>query len=237
MFLVTPNTVLNSGVLDVVQLPRRFLGRATPWPRGQGWGVWARLVLEIEVLRYLTALIPFVIAGLIWPQNAGLFAQAPLLMLLLIWLVESRLLRVAPARRAALVSDEQADRGLDLLAARARTILTRIAAGRGLTDGALRLVIEQSDMVRVPPLTLVSVQSEDGPRVLALSDAEGDLIRETLFQPPLTERELQRIGLARKIEVHDLPFDPAQVSGHARLAALMAARAGQGAGVGRAAGA
>lgn len=229
MFLVTRATVLNPAVLDVVQLPRRFLGRATPWPRGQGWRIWARLVLEIEVLRYLAALIPFVIAGFVWRDYAGLFAQAPLLMFIAIWLVESRLLRPTPARRAALVSDDQADRGLDLLASRARLIQTRIAAGRGLTRGGLRLVIEQSDMLRAPPLTLVTVQSEDGPRVLDLTADEGALIRQTLFQPPLTERALQHIGLKRGIELHDLPFDPAQVSGHARMAALMAARRAAGA--------
>jgi hypothetical protein len=224
MFLVTPRTVLNPSVLDVVQLPRRFLGRATPWPRGQGWRIWARLVLEIEVLRYLAALIPFVVAGAIWREHAGLFAQAPLLMFIVIWLVEQRVLRSTPARRATLVAPDAADRGLDLLAARARLILTRIAAGRGLTRGTLRLVIEQSDMLRAPPLTLVTVQSEDGPRVLDLQDPEADLIRATLFQPPLTERALLHIGLARGIAVHDIPFDLAQVSGHARMAALMAAR-------------
>lgn len=233
MFLVTPSTVLNPGVLDVVQLPRRFLGRATPWPRRlgwrQGWRIWARLVLEIEILRYLAALIPFVLAGALYPQHAGLFAQAPLLMFIVIWLVESRLLRPTPARRAALATPDEADRGLDLLASRARLILTRIAAGRRLTKGAIRLVIEQSDMLRAPPLTFVTLQSEgEGPaappKVLDLSADEAALIRQTLFQPPLTERDLQRIGLARSIAIHDISFEAAQVSGHARMAALIAAR-------------
>lgn len=152
------------------------------------------------------------------------FAKAPILMLIAIYLVEARLLRATPAQRAALVSDAQADSGLDMLRARARAILTKIAARRGLESGCLHLVIEQSDLLRVAPLSLVSVQSEEGPELLALDAQERALIEDTLFAAPLTERALQRIGLARKIEIHDVSFVPAQISAHARMAALMAAR-------------
>ncbi len=225
MFILSPATVANRDALQIKWLPRRFLGRTALWPRaGGGWRLWARLILEKEFLRYMIALSPFVIAILIWRETAPAVAGAPVPMLVVIFLVEMRLLRASPARRARLVSEDAADRGLDLLRARARTILTRIAAGRGLQSGRLHLVIEQSDLLRLPPLSLVSVQSEDGPELLPLSDEERALITDTLFAAPLTERALQRIGLARGIEIHDLTFESAQVSGHARLAALMAAR-------------
>jgi len=134
------------------------------------------------------------------------------------------MLRASEARRKALVTEDQADAGLDTLRARARTLLGRIAARRGLKSGRLHLVIEQSDLLRVPPLTLVSVQSEEGPELLALDASEREMLTNELFAPPLTERALQHIGLARRIEVHDLTLDPATISGHARMAALMAAR-------------
>ncbi len=205
-------------------LPRKFLGRVTLWPRRGALGLWLRVIFEMEFLRYLIALSPFVFAMLIWRDYALAIAQAPIPMLILIYLVEARLLRAGPSRRSRLVSPDDADRGLDLLRARARTILTRIAAGRGLVSGRLHLVIEQSDLLRVPPLSLVSVQTEDGPALLPLTPPERALIAKTLFAPPLTERALQHIGLARKIEVHDLTLEAAQVSAHARLAALMAGR-------------
>ena len=225
MFILSPDTVANRTALRINWVPRRFLGRTAVWPRGGGFRLWARLIFEMEFLRYLIALSPFVIAMLIWRDYALAIAQAPIPMLILIFLVEARLLRASPARRATLVSEDMADRGLDLLRTRARRILTRIAAGRELQSGRLHLVIEQSDLLRVPVLTLVSVQSDDGPELLALDADERAMIAETLFEAPLTERALQRIGLKRKIEVHDLTFEPAQTSGHARLAAMMAAKA------------
>lgn len=233
MFILSPDTVANRAALRINWVPRRFLGRTAVWPRrgkngGGGARLWARLIFEMEFLRYLIALSPFVIAMLIWRDYALAIAQAPIPMLILIFVVEARLLRASPARRAKLVSEDAADRGLDLLRTRARTILTRIAAMRGLRSGRLHLVIEQSDLLRVPVLTLVSVQSEDGPELLALDAEERAMIAEILFAAPLTERALQRIGLKRKIEVHDLTFEPAQTSGHARLAAMMAAKAGAG---------
>lgn len=224
MFILSPDTVANRAALDIRWLPRRFLGRTILWPRQGGWRLWLRVVFETEVLRYALALLPFVIAALIWQDYAIIIAKAPILMLIAIYLVEARLLRATPAQRAALVPEAQADSGLDMLRARARAILTKIAARRGLQSGCLHLVIEQSDLLRVPPLTLVSVQSDEGPELLALDADERALIADTLFAPPLTERQLQRIGLARKIEIHDLTFEPVQVSAHARMAALMAAR-------------
>jgi len=223
MFLVTPTTVLNPGALEARYIPRQFLGRSTLIPRrGVGLAVILRLVFEVEILRYITSLLPFVAAALIWQDKAIAIAQAPLLMFMVIYAVEMRFLRLTPAARDTLLAPGEADRGLDLLRSRAVSILTRIAAGRGLTEGPLHLVVEQSDMFRVAPLTLVSVQSEDGPHVLRLDPDEEALIRDTLFQPPLTEHALHRITLAQDEQIRDMAFDPRNVSAHARLAALMA---------------
>lgn len=223
MFILSSDTVANPSALNIRWLPRRFLGRTLLWPKHGSWRLWLRVIFETEVLRYALALLPFVIAALIWQDYAIVIAKAPIPMLIVIYLVEARLLRATPAQRAALVSEVQADGGLDMLRARARAILTKIAARRGLQSGCLHLVIEQSDLLRVAPLSLVSVQSDEGPELLRLDAEERALIAETLFVPPLTETRLQRIGLARKIEIHDLTFEPVQVSAHARMAALMAA--------------
>lgn len=222
MFLITHDTVSNRAALAIRWVPRKFLGRTALWPRGGGWRLWVRLVFEVEILRYLTALAPFVIATLIWRDYALAIAQAPIPMLILIWLVEARLLRVSPRQRAKLVTEAEAERGLDLLRERARLILGQIAAGRDLDQGRLHLVIEQSEMLRIPPLTLVSVQSDAGPELLRLTRDEQALIRSTLFDADLSERALQRIGLARRIEAHDLTFDPTTLSAHARLRAMLA---------------
>ncbi len=224
MFILSPDTVSNRDALRIRWLPRRYLGRTWLWPRGGGWRLKARIVFETEVLRYALVLSPFVIAAFIWREQAIFIAQAPVLMVLAIYLFEARILRIPRAKRGDLMGEDRADAGLDLLRQRARAILTRIAAGRGLTGGTLHLVIEQSDLLRAPPLTLVSVQSDDGPNLLALDETERAIIADTLFTPPLTERDLLRIGLKRGIDLHDLSFEPATVSAHARMAALMAQR-------------
>lgn len=223
MFIVSPLTVLNPAAVETRYIPRRFLARSLLIPaRGATLSLALRMVFEVEMLRYLTALLPFVVAALIWRDKALAIAQAPVLMFMAIYAVEMRFLRLTPAARKTFLNPGEADRVLDLLRARTVTILTRIAAGRGLTQGILHLVVEQSDLYRITPLTLVSVQSEDGPDLLRLTPDEEGLIRATLFQPPLTERALHRITLGRNEQVHAMPFDPASISAHARLAALMA---------------
>lgn len=224
MFILSPETVSNTSALRIRWLPRRFLGRTTIWPRGGGWRLWLRVIFEVEVLRYAMGLAPFAIAAIAFPKYAIIIAKAPVLMVIAIYLIEQRLLRSTRERNAALANEDEIERVLDLLRARARKILTQIAAGRGLQSGRLHLVIEQSDLLRIPPLTLVSVQAEEGPELLALDMQERALIADQLFAPPLGEADLQRISLARRLEIHDLSFEPAHVSAHARMAALMAAR-------------
>ncbi len=222
MFLVSPATVLNSSALETRQIPRRFFGRVTLVPiRGAGPGLTLRMVFEVELLRYLGALLPFVGAALVWRESALAIAQAPLIMFLVVYGVETRFLRLTPTQRETLLEPGEAERGLDLLRVRAVSILTRIAAGRGLMRGQLHLVVEQSDLARIVPLTFVSVQSEDGPELLRLTTEEETLIRDTLFQPPLTERALHRINLAEDEQVRDMALDLRAISAHARLSAMM----------------
>jgi hypothetical protein len=47
-------------------------------------------VVEVEMLRYPDALLPFALAALIWRESALAIAQAPLLMFLVIYWVEMR---------------------------------------------------------------------------------------------------------------------------------------------------
>lgn len=222
MFIVSPRTIWNPGALQVQHLPRQFFGRVTLWPRRGGTvGLWLRILFEMEVWRYLGVLLPFAAAAVIWPRYALAIAQAPLLMFIAVHLAETKLMRLTPEARTLLISNAEAERGLDLLRVRARVILTRIAAGRGLVAGALHLVVEQSELARIVPLTFVSVQWDEGPEVLALGAAEEALIRATLFAEGLDERLLQKINLCEGAFLRDEVLEVRAVSAHARLAAMM----------------
>ena len=227
MFIVCRDTILNRGILDTSSLPRRFLGRVMVLPRREASpGVWLRLIAEMQLLRYVVALVPFVVAMFIWPDLAFPLAQAPLAMLIVIAFVEIKLLRLSDAARTALMDEAEADRIHDSLTFRARALLRDIAAPRGLDSGALLLVVEQSDLARVPPLTLVSVQAESPrPHLLDLSLAERQAISAGLFSGPLTEAALHRANLRRNQFLRSMRFEARAVSAHARLAARLAARA------------
>ena len=221
MFIITPQTVSRPAALGFSQLPRRFLGHVFVWPRGEGGiRLKLRLIFEVEALRYIAALSPFVVAALIWQNSALAIAQAPVPMVLVVYLVEMRLLRPSAKARASLMEPADRDRALDLLAARGRQILTRIAAGRRMTQGVLHLVIEQSELARVAPLTLVSVQWSEGPEALDLTSDERALIRDTLFASPLTEVAMQKLSLARNETVHSVELELRSIPAHARMAAL-----------------
>lgn len=222
MLVVTHKTIRNPGILDVRQLPRRFFGRAAVWPRGVGLLWHLRLLVEFDILRYAVTLAPLVVIGVTWTETALPLAQAPVLMVLIVWVVEARLLRLSPRQRETLIDPAEAERGLDLLGQQARGVLTRIAAGRKLTSGTLYLVVEQSDLARIVPLTYVTVQSDDGPRVLDLSVEERRLLDEGLFQPPLDERQLQRINQAQNEFLRSIPLEARSLSAHSRLAAALA---------------
>ncbi|MFZ3582368.1 hypothetical protein ACOI1H_09395 [Loktanella sp. DJP18] len=222
MLILTHATLRNPAILQVRQLPRRFFNRVTPRPRAVGMGQRLRLLIELQTVRYMLALLPLVVVGLVWNGAALPLAQAPLLMLFIIWYIEMRVLRVKASKRSSLIDPAAAERGLDLLRVQGRAALTRIGAGRGLRSGMLHLVIEQSDLRGLPPLTYVSVQSEDGPQVLALTATERQVLRDQLFQPPLSEGVLHRINQSQNIFLRDIMLDARAVSAHARLAAALA---------------
>ncbi len=223
MFIVTHDTIRNPAILKVRQLPRKFFGRVTVQPTERlGFASLLRRLIEFQAIRYVLTLSPLIAIGALWNVAALPIAQAPILMIALIWWVEMRLLRVPAKRRAGLIDAAEADRGLDLLKVQSRAVLTRIAALRDLKAGQLHLVVEQSELWHLEPLTYVTVQSEEGPEVLRLGPPEREIIEAYLFQGNLTERLLQRINQSQNTYLRDTTFDTRGVSAHARLeAALM----------------
>lgn len=226
IIFASPSRVLNPAVLEISSPPRKFFGRGFGVvPRGtvRHAAFW-RLVVEFQLLRYLVTLAPFVVAMVIWPHLALPISQAPLLMFLLIWLVETRVLVIPREARGGLVDGPVADRALDTFRVRGASILSRIAAGRNMTSEDLYLAVEQSELARLPPLTIVSVQV-GGPdaHVLDLSDQEVDLIRRELFDARFDETLLHRVNLAQNTFLRSAAFNASAVSAHARLEALASA--------------
>jgi hypothetical protein len=227
LFVLTPSAVTDPKALATTSLPRRILtlGRSV---RPHGWlgrAVWWRMLIEHSLVRYVIALAPFPVAMLIWPDLALPISQAPILMFGIVLWIETSVLSVpTAARRRALIDPDEAARGLDALRARARALLTRVAARRGIVEGRLHLVIEQSAMARMTPLTLVSVQVDTpAPAVLDLDAEETAMLRDGLFDETLPEALLHRINLAENTFLRDLPLEARGVSAHARLAAMAAA--------------
>ncbi len=190
--------------------------------RGIRFGVLCRLIFEIQILRYLLPLVPFVVAMLVWPHLALPISQAPVPMLIVIAVVETKVLSIKPDARAALIEDADMARGLDALRFNATRILTRIAADRKLSDSELLLVVEQSEIARIPPLTLVSIQqSQPKAHVLDLTQQECELIQTTLFDGDISERQLHLISLRQAENLRSIALDTRSISAHARMAALM----------------
>lgn len=223
MIIVSPSTIWNSSVLETRSVPKRVLGRVTILPRtGLGAGTLLRLIFEVQVLRYVLPLVPFVIAMFVWPHLALPIAQAPILMVMVVALCETRLLAVGRDDREKLLPDSDMARTLDALRFNATRLLTRLAARRGLTSGDLCLVIEQSQLARIAPLTLVSIQQrEPAPMVLTLDADEQRMIRAGLFDDHLTERMLHLVGLRENENLRVISLDTATISAHARMAALL----------------
>lgn len=208
-----------------------MLGRVALMPRrGVSARFLARLAFETQALRYLVPLSPFVAAMFVWPEMALPIAQAPVLMLVAVALVELKLLALAPPARLKAIDEAGAARALDLLRFRGTALLRRIAARRGLTTGELMLVVEQSELARVPPLTVVSVQAgPPGAALLDLDPEERAMIEAELFAAGsdggLDERSLHRANLRENRFVRTVGFDARGVSAHARLEAALARRA------------
>lgn len=222
MLIVTKDTLANPGILETASLPRRFLGRVVVLPRGARLGLWLRLTGEVQLLRYVAPLLPFVGLALVFRELALPFTQAPLLMLIAIIVVEMRVLRLSKAARSRLLSADEAARRMEALTFRARACLRKIAARRNLMQGTLHLVIEQSELARIAPLTLVSVQTDaPQPMVLALDREERHILETGLFDADLTERDLLAVNLFEDRSLRDIAQEARAVSAHARLAARL----------------
>jgi hypothetical protein len=229
MIIVSPTTIWNSSALETRSVPKRVFGRVTILPHsGLGMATCLRLIVEVQVLRYVLPLVPFVIAMFVWPHLALPIAQAPILMMMVVAFCEMRLLAVGREEREKLITDGDMARTLDALRFNATRLLTRLAARRGLTSGDLFLVIEQSQLARIAPLTLVSVQQrEPAPMVLALDAAEQRMIRQGLFDDQLTERQLHLVSLRENENLRTISLNTATISAHARMTALLDQQARQ----------
>lgn len=223
VFVLTPETVWNPGAMELRSSPRKIFEYVALLPRRDvSWRLIGRVIFENQFLRYLTALLPFVIAMLVWPNMALPISQAPVPMLIAIGFVEMRVLRVPRGKREQVTSEANAARALDALSFRGRRVLSKIAAGRGLERGLLHLVVEQSELAHVAPLTVISVQSDSGNnRLVSLSTAERQLIRDDLFDAEFTERDLHKANLREDVHMRSVSFDVRGVSAHARLAAFL----------------
>lgn len=223
MFIVCPSTLLNARALETRNVPKRMIGRISLIPRrGASWRMVVRLLFEVQVLRYFAALLPCIIAMFVWPDLALPISQAPIPMLFLIYFVETRVFSMPKHKREALISEAEMETALDALTFNARRILTKIAARKGLETGELHLAVEQSVLGRVPPLTLVSIQrAGKDPQVLDLDEAEQRLIYDQLFDDGLTEETLHRVTLREGKNLRSVAIDVAEISAHARMAALM----------------
>ncbi|MEM7632877.1 MAG: hypothetical protein AAF227_12845 [Pseudomonadota bacterium] len=223
LFVLSPETVWNPSLLNFPTAPRKILERGMILPRRDvTWGFIWRAIFESQVLRFLLACLPFGIAALVWPAAALPISQAPVVMLMTIGVVELRLLRIPREKRAQMTTEAEAARALDSLNFRGRRILAQLAAGRGIETGILYLVVEQSDMVRVPPMTIASLQLDRGKsRLVALDAAERAIIHDGLFDDDFTERDLFLANQREGVSFRSVAFEARGVSAHARLAAFL----------------
>lgn len=222
MLILTNATMWNPGVLETRSLPKKFLGRVLVVPLNADLRTWARLLVEMQPLRFLVTLLPFAISPILVRDLAVPVMQAPALMVILVLLVEIKVLRLSGKARARQVGPDEAARRLDTLAFRGRSCLRRIAARHDLGEGTLRLVVEQSELARIAPLTLVSVQSDTpDPHVLRLDPEDRDLLTQGLFDASLTERDLLAVNHCDNRYIREITQEARAVSAHARLAALL----------------
>ncbi|MEM8537522.1 MAG: hypothetical protein AAGF56_06640 [Pseudomonadota bacterium] len=223
LFVLAPETVWNPSILKFPTAPRKILQRGIVVPRREvSLRFVVRMMCESLALRCIIVLLPFCIAGLIWPAIALPLGQAPIAMIFLIALVETRLLRMSDKKRKDVVAEADAARVLDTLQFRGRRILAQLAAKRGIENGTIYLVVEQSDMVRLPPMTLASLQLDEGrSRLVPLDAAERAIIRDGLFDADFTEHDLFLANQREGVAFRSVAFETRGVSAHARLAAFL----------------
>lgn len=226
LLVVSKGSVSQPGRLATKTVPRKFLSiGVTLYPRGgPKTGLWWRVFIEKPLPRYLLALWPFPALILAYPEYALALSQAPLLMFGVVLMIETYVLTVSTKEaRNRLIDADSAQRVLDLLQVRGREVLTRIASGRALDRGRLLLVVEQSGLVRVPPLTTVSVQQEGTETgFLELTEAEQAFIHDELFTNELNELDLRRVCIRENDFLRVVVLDVSTISAHARLAAMAA---------------
>ncbi|MEM9426208.1 MAG: hypothetical protein AAGA06_05855 [Pseudomonadota bacterium] len=223
LFVLSPDTVWNPGILEFPTAPRKILERGMILPRRDvSGGFILRAIFESQVMRLTLTLLPFGIAAILWPAAALPISQAPIVMLLAIGIVELRVLRIPREKRKEMTTEAEAARALDTLQFRGRRILAQLAARKGIETGAIYLVIEQSDMVRVPPMTIVSLQRDQGKsRLVPLSAEERTIIRDGLFDDDFTEEHLFLANQREGVSFRSVSFEARGVSAHARLAAFL----------------
>ena len=225
IFVLTPRTVANAEILKTRTVPRRLLtiGRLA-WPRPRFGKLWWRTFFERSLPRYMIALAPFPIAILMKPEWALAISQAPLPMFAVVLIIETYVLSVGSreARRALIEPAKEAE-AFDLMAIRAREALTGLAVRQNIMTGTLYLMVEVSEMLRVPHLTYVSVQT-DGPPAgfLDLDEEERTRLAAHLFAPGLDEDTFQRANIAANSAMRVYELDVTTISAHARLAAMTA---------------
>jgi len=232
IFVVAPGTVRSLARLNLRRIGGPMLGRGVRVVprRPLRSAVFWRVLIDQAPTRYAIALSPFPIAMILRPDLALAISQAPLLMFGLVFLIESSVLSVQGVeKRRALIAEADAARAKDQLVQRGRDVLGRIAAGRDLRSGTLHLVVEQSGLARVPPLTLVSVQADaaapGGRPVLVDLDAdERAMIAARLFGEGFDEAVLLRVNLQDNAYVRTVTLESRSVSAHARLLAMARAR-------------
>ncbi|MEL7116059.1 MAG: hypothetical protein AAGP08_10780 [Pseudomonadota bacterium] len=224
LFVLSRDTVMNPGALKTGSVPRKHIKRIAILPKTEA-PRWLRLrvLAESEPLRFAIALTPFIAAMFVWRDLALPISQAPLAMLIVIGFFELRVLRLPAHRREKVTTEARAARALDTLAFRSRAILSEIAADQGDSEGELLLVVEQSELAFFPTLTIVSVQTaHGGTRLLDLTPRLRDVIRTKLFDDDFTEKDLHKANLRENVFLRSIAFDARAVSGHARLAAILA---------------
>ncbi|MCE6952688.1 hypothetical protein LAZ40_24585 [Cereibacter sphaeroides] len=218
IFVLAPSTIFNRWTLKARRLPRLMLAEAQrPLPRRLmlSSAFW-RMAAESPMLRNAAVIAPIPAAVLVAPDlvTASLGLSPALLFLMLF--AEGNLVPVRARKGEA----EEAERVLDLLRTRGRAVLTRIAASRGVAKGKLTLVVEQSSLARLPPITLVSVHSASDNAVIDLSRDEQRMLREGLFAEGLDEAMLLRVNLVQKTPVREVSLEAGSISAHARLAGM-----------------
>ncbi len=217
ILVLAPSTIFNRRTLQARRFPGRFAAPQRPLPRRLLFSsAFWRMAAESAMLRNGAAVAPIPAAVLVAPDlvTASL-ALSPILLFLTLF-AEGNLVPV----RARSGDEDQVARVLDLLRLRGRTVLTKIAAGRGILAGRLTLVVEQSSLARLPPITRISVLGGAEGRVLDLTAEEQHMIRETLFAEGLGEAALLRVNLVEKKPMREVSLEASSVSAHARLAAM-----------------